>query len=119
MTAKIENPARARKAAQAAYATPDGRPYYVQPGYRSAVAHPFHVSCYRDWSAAAPVTVGFQTEAEARRFASMRPEPIIDLVKRDAGIIARRRMATHPHPCRPIAAYYGDDFPDTRSEATE
>jgi hypothetical protein len=95
------------------------RPYYAEPAYRSAVAHPFHVSCYRDWSSAAPVTVGFQTEAEARAFASMRPEPIIDLVERDRGPIAARRMRSHPHPCKPIAAYYRDDFPDTRSEATK
>ena len=88
-------------------------PYYRTAAYRSAVAHPFHVSAFADWSeATVPVTVGFQTEAEARAFASMRPEPIIDLARKGDGVIAVRRMIDHP--LLPGLASMHDDFPETR-----
>ena len=80
-------------------------PYYRTAAYRSAVAHPFHVSTYTGWSDHEPTVVGFQTEAEARAYAAGRPEPLIDLVKRDAGVIAaRRRFGLHTFA-------YRDDFP--------
>lgn len=89
-------------------------PYYRTGAYRSAVAHPYHVSTYRDWSAADPTTVvGFQTENEARAYAAGRPEPLIDLVQRDCGVIAARRMLRPmlaPHAER--EPFVGrDDFP--------
>lgn len=74
--------------------------YYETAEYRAAVSCPFHVSLYADWHAD-PTTVGFQSEAEARAFASIRPEPLVDLVQRERyhdgrrweqGVIAVRRM---------------------------
>lgn len=85
-----------------------GRPYYAEAAYRSAVAHPYHVSAYRDWSSAAPVTVGFQTEAEARAFAASRPEPIIDLVERDRGVIGTRRAGPLCVDCGALATVWHD-----------
>ena len=70
--------------------------YQQSPAYRSAVAHPFHVSLYAGWSDHDGLTVGFQTEEEARSFAASRPEPLVDLVRRDGGVIAQRRMVAHP-----------------------
>ena len=81
--------------------------YQQSPAYRSAVAHPFHVSLYADWSDHDGLTVGFQTEEEARSFAASRPEPLIDLVRRDGGVIAQRRLiALSTRYVDPI-----DDFP--------
>ncbi len=92
-------------------------PYYRTAAYRSAVAHPYHVHLYRDWSDHSPVVVGFQTEAEARAFAVSRPEPIIDMVQRDCGMVAARRMFVHP--ATPTAVFTpSDDFPQTDSETT-
>lgn len=72
-------------------------PYYATGAYRSAVAHPYHVSTYRGWADHHPLVVGFQTEDEARAYAAGRPEPLIDLVQRDCGVIAARRMLRHPY----------------------
>lgn len=84
--------------------------YYATAAYRSAVAHPYHVSTYADWSSADPTTVvGFQTETEARAYASGRPEPLIDLVQRDCGVIAARRMV--PFMDHRIDFMPRDDFP--------
>ena len=76
--------------------------YQQSPAHRSARLvdrsdhqYPYHVSLYADWSDDG-LTVGFQTEEEARSFAASRPEPLIDLVKRDHGVIAQRRMVAHP-----------------------
>lgn len=83
--------------------------YYETGAYRSAVAHPFHVQCYASWEEHDPtVTVGFQTEEEARSFAASRPEPIIDLARRDVGCIAQRRAIAHP---RNPFSNVRDDFP--------
>lgn len=69
---------------------------YRTPAYRSAIAHPYHVSTFADWSIDADgVTVGFLTEHDARAFAASRPEPLIDLVRRNDGMIAQRRMLAH------------------------
>lgn len=81
--------------------------------YRSAVAHPFHVSTYTGWADHEPTVVGFQTEAEARAYASGRPEPLIDLITRDGMVLAVRRMVRPmlaPHAMR--EPFVGrDDFP--------
>lgn len=89
--------------------------------YESAVAHPFHVHAYTDWADHDGTHVGFQTEAEARSFASMRPEPLIDLVQRESGrvrpggdVIASRRLVPHPLAHDRMFVPH-DDFPDTRS----
>ena len=88
-------------------------PYYRTAAYRSAVAHPYFVSAYADWSESTPpVTVGFQTEAEARAFASLRSEPIIDLVRKGDGIIAVRRLLDHP--MMPGLSSMHDDFTEAR-----
>jgi hypothetical protein len=80
-------------------------PYYATGAYRSAVAHPYHVSTYQSWADHDPFVVGFQTEAEARAYAAGRPEPLIDLVQRDVGVIAARRaFGAHTFT-------YRDDFP--------
>ena len=81
--------------------------YQQSPAYRSAVAHPYHVSLYAGWADHVGLTVGFQTEEEARSFAASRPEPLIDLVRRDGGVIAQRRLiALSTRYVDPI-----DDFP--------
>lgn len=85
-------------------------PYYATAAYRSAIAHPFHVSAWLDWRAD-PVTVGFGTEAEARGFATSRPEPIIDLVRRDHGVIAWRRMLAHPSTTTYLTGWSDDPGP--------
>lgn len=86
--------------------------------YAAAVAHPYHVSTFPDWRAHNGVAVGFQSEAEARRFASLRPENLIDLVAKGRGVIAARRLI--PHPDDPNADTWRafDDFPDTRGKST-
>jgi hypothetical protein len=86
-------------------------PYYQRPEYLSAVAHPWHVSLWADWTGD-PVTVGFRDEQAARAFAASRPEPIVDLVARDRGVIACRRLLAHPLGPPGIPAY--DDFPEAR-----
>ena len=87
--------------------------YQQSPAYRSAVAHPYHVSLYAGWADHVGLTFGFQTEEEARSFAASRPEPLIDLVRRDHGVIAARRMVRPmmaPHAMR--EPFVGrDDFP--------
>lgn len=76
----------------------------------SARQHPFFVDLYDDWSDHDPVTVGFQSIQDARRFAASRPEPIIDLVRRGTGVRAVRRMI--PHPAAAIGTFVErDDFP--------
>lgn len=82
---------------------------YTSGAYRSAVAHPYHVSAYRSWDDHDPTVVGFQTEAEARSFAVGRPEPLIDLVQRDCGVIAARRLV--PFMDHRIDFIARDDFP--------
>jgi hypothetical protein len=85
---------------------------------------PYIVTTYPDWTPGNGTSVGFQTEQEARRFASLRPEPLIDLIateyrgegasRRPTGggrVIATRRM--HGHPAMP-GCHTHDDFPDTR-----
>ena len=96
--------------------TAQDRIYWRTPAYRSAVAHPYHVSAWAGLTDHEPTTVGFQTEDEARRFASLRPEPLIDLVSRDAGrVIACRRQLDHPTMTRQACPEWGrDDFPETR-----
>lgn len=83
--------------------------------YESAVAHPYHVSAYRDWSVGNGVTVGFQTEAEARSFAAGRPEPLIDLARRGEGVIAVRRLQPHPLMRSTRGWAPRDDFPQVES----
>jgi hypothetical protein len=83
-------------------------------GYISAVAHPYYVTTFPDWRAYNGVTVGFQTEAEARRFASLRPENLIDLVRRGSGVIATRRLVAHPLDPNRDTFTPRDDFPDVR-----
>ena len=85
--------------------------YYDRPEYRSAVAHPYYVQLWASWDAAEPVTVGFQSEDDARAFAASRPEPIIDLVRRDDGIIAYRRLIAYPGGSPSPGLH--DDFPPT------
>lgn len=73
---------------------------------KSATEHPFYVKAWTSWADHDPLTVGFQAEADARAFAAGRPEPLIDLVKRETyangrptgggNVIAARRMLAHP-----------------------
>lgn len=79
--------------------------------YNAAVAHPYHVSTFPDWRAYNGVTVGFQTEAEARSFAAGRPENLIDLVRRGHGVIATRRLIPHPQDSNRDSFRPRDDFP--------
>lgn len=86
--------------------------YWRTPAYRAAVRMPYHVSMFASWSSD-PTTVGFVYEDEARTFASLRPEPIIDLVRRNVGILGARRMLAHPSGA--LVDFLFDDFPDTRA----
>lgn len=90
---------------------------------KSAMAHPFRVQAWPSWDAHGGIVVGFQTEAEARRFASLRPESLIDLSVREdyasgrptggGNMLATRRLV--PHPAMSDRTFVArDDFPDTR-----
>jgi hypothetical protein len=86
-------------------------PYYRTKAYREAIRQPYHVSTYAGWTMADPTAVvGFPTEAEARDFARSRPEPLIDMVRRDCGIQAARRMAAHPSLPVGVTPRLFDDF---------
>jgi hypothetical protein len=50
----------------------------IGDGYAYARTHPYSVSAYTGWGDAAGTHVGFQNLSEAQRFASLRPEPIIE-----------------------------------------
>lgn len=91
-------------------------PYYRTGAYRSATSHPFHVHTYTDWKSDPSTVVGFQAEAEARRYAASRPEPIIDLVQRDRGVVASRRMLPHPDMLRVGHESYMTDAPGPRDD---
>lgn len=82
-----------------------------QAAYAAAMAHPFVIQTFPDWRPADGVTVGFQSEIEARQFAARRPEPLIDLIKRGAGVIAARRLVPHPQDPHADAWKPRDDFP--------
>lgn len=72
---------------------PDFGPSNVGPsGARFAATFPYAVHLYADWADHDGIHVGFQSESDARRFAAGRPEPLVDLVRRDGGVIANRRM---------------------------
>ena len=71
-------------------------PYYSTAAYREAIRQPYHVTTYPDWTAEPSSIVGFATAAAARSFARSRPEPLIDMVRRDFGLEAVRRMLRHP-----------------------
>jgi hypothetical protein len=92
--------------------------------YNTVMAMPYRVSAYTSWYDHTGTHVGFQTEAEARRFASLRPEPIIDLSVREdyasgrptggGNMLATRRLVAHPAMSADRTFIPRDDFPDTR-----
>lgn len=80
-------------------------PATAEAARANALAHPYLVGLYPTWAHdVEPLIVGFQTEAEARDFASMRPEPIIYLIDRAASRIIGSR----------VQQFGVDDFPDQR-----
>ena len=80
-------------------------------GHAYARTHPYSVSAYASWSDHIGTHVGFASLSEAQRFASLRPEPIIDLVARGHGTYQSRRMVAHP--ASPEMRLH-DHFPDLR-----
>ena len=70
--------------------------YYETKAWAAAVKAPFHATAYADWSHHEPVFAGFETREEAEAWARSRPEPLIDLVQRNLGVIACRRVLQHP-----------------------